>query len=130
MWNHPYQSILNYDGKQFDLIDQFKSLMLGKFRIVLKISNIQSNLYVNGTACVVRDKKFGPIKVFPNTKILVGTDFGSGGSNTYPNISFKEGYCIVEVITDRFPDLDLKTYGMDIEILEFEKLNVIKKVTE
>jgi len=89
---------------------------------VLKISKIRANLYVNGKPCLVRKSKFGAITVYPHCKILEGVDAGCGGSNNHPNISFKKGYAIVEIITTGFPHLELNLYNMDIEILELERV--------
>lgn len=122
IWSGKYDPILRHGGTKFPLINDLRNLLTGKFKIVLKLSNIIANLYVNGKPCLVRKSKFGPITVYPNVKILEGTDDGCGGSNNYPNISFKEGYCKVEIITNGFPHFELDTYRMNIEILEFEKL--------
>lgn len=122
IWAGSYDSLLRYGGDRFPLINELRNLLTGRFRLVLKLSNIRSNLYVNGKARLVRHGKFKPIWVYSGTKIIEGTDAGYGGSNTYPCLSFKEGYCIVEVIVEGFPTLDLNMYDMKIEIIDFEKL--------
>lgn len=122
LWAGKYEPLLKHGGNKFELINQLRDLLTGKFRIVLRLSKIKSNLYVNGKPCLVRKGKFKRITVYPNVKLLKGTDNGVGGSNAYPNISFKEGFCEVEVITNGFPHFELDTYTMDIEILEFERL--------
>lgn len=121
-WDGNYDPLLRYGGNKFKEINKLRDILTGRFRIVLKISEVMSNLYVNGKPCLVRKGKFKKISVYPNTKIIKGTDMGYGGSNSYPHISFKEGECTVEIITDGFPHLQLKTYQMKIEILEFERL--------
>lgn len=121
-WSGTYDPLLRFGGDEFPLINELRDLLTGKFKIVLKLSKIQNNLYINGKCCLVRKNKFQPITVYPNCKILEGTDLGVGGSNAYPCLSFKEGYCIVEVITDGFPHFQLQQYKMKIEILKFEKL--------
>ncbi len=122
LWSGDYAPLLKHGGDKFDKINELRKLLTGKFRIVLKLSDIQDNLYVNGKPCLVRKGKFKNITVYPNVKILEGTDNGCGGSNSYPTISFKEGFCKVEIITNGFPHFELNTYRMKIEILEFEKL--------
>lgn len=122
LWQGSYASILKNGGTKFQLINQLRELISGQFRIVLKISKIESNLYVNGKPVLVRKHKHDKITLYPNVKILEGTDANVGGSNNYPHISFKEGYCVVEIITNGFPQLELDTYKMNIEILELEKL--------
>lgn len=122
IWAGQYVSILK-NGDSFPYIKNIKESLSGRFRIVLKLTEIRSNLYVNGKPRLTRKSKFSPITVYKNTRIIEGTDAGIGGSNGYPNISFKEGYCIVEVITEGFPHMELDTYKMKIEILEFDKLN-------
>ncbi len=123
LWSGDYTPILKHGGNKFEIINELRNLLTGKFRMVLRLSKIQSNLYVSGKPCLVRKHKFKEITVYPNVKILEGTDAGVGGSNSYPCISFKEGYCVVEIITNGFPHLELKTYEMNIEILEFEKIS-------
>lgn len=122
MWTGDYTPILKFGGNKFPLINELREMLSGKFKLVLKISKIQSNLYVNGKPCLVRKKKTSPITVYPNCKIIEGIDAGSGGSNQYPTISFKGGTAIVEVITNGFPHLELKVYSMDIEILELTRV--------
>lgn len=122
MWTGDYTPILKFGGDKFPLINELREMLSGKFRLVLRISNIHANLYVNGKPCLVRKNKYSPITVYPNCKIIEGIDAGCGGSNAYPNISFKGGTAIVEVITDGFPHLELKHYRMNIEILNIEKI--------
>lgn len=122
LWSGDYTPILKYGGDKFPIINELRELLSGKFRLVLKISKIMDNLYVNGKPCLVRKNKQSPITIYRNCKILKGTDTGYGGSNKYPCISFKEGFAIVEIITDGFPHLEINHYRMDIEIIELTKL--------
>lgn len=123
MWSGDYMSILKHGGNKFPLINQLREMLSGKFRLVLKLSDIRSNLYVNGKPCLVRKRKNDPITVYPHCKIIEGVDAGSGGSVKYPNISFKGGTAIVEVITDGFPHLELNHYSIAIDIMELERIN-------
>lgn len=122
MWAGDYTPILKFGGDKFPLINQLREMLSGKFKLVVRISNIQSNLYVNGKPCLVRKRKCSPITVYPNCKIIEGEDLGYGGSNNYPNISFKGGSAVVEVITNGFPHLELNHYRMRIEILELSRV--------
>lgn len=122
LWSGDYTTLLKYGGDKFEEINKLRDLLTGKFRIVLKLSDIKNNLYINGKPCLVRREKFKSITVYPNTKILKGIDNGYGGSNSYPHISFKDGSCEVEVITDGFPHFEIDKYRMKIEILNFERL--------
>jgi hypothetical protein len=122
IWNGTYTDILKNGGNKFEEINKLRDLLSGKFRLMLKLTDIFGNLYVNGKPCLVRKNKHKPITVYPNVKILEGTDSGWGGSNKHPRICFKEGYCVVEVKTDGFPHMELDTYEMKIEILEFERI--------
>lgn len=122
MWTGDYTPILKFGGDKFPLINELREMLSGKFRLVIKISNIQSNLYVNGKPCLVRKRKGSPITVYPNCRIIEGEDLGYGGSNNYPNISFKGGSAVVEVITNGFPHLELNHYRMHIEILELSRV--------
>ena len=123
-WVGKYDPLLRHGGTDFPLINQLRDLLTGTFRIVLRISKIQDNLYINGKPCMVRRNKFDEIYVYPNCTIIKGTPTDSGGSNNHPRISFKEGEATVEVITKGFPHFELETYKMQIEILEFEKLEL------
>lgn len=120
LWNGDYTPILKHGGNKFPILNQLRKILSANYKIVLEISNIHSNLYVNGKPCLVRKSKFAPITVYPNCKILKGTNYGLGGSNSYPCITFKEGKATVEVITTGFPHLELKLYRMDIKILTLE----------
>lgn len=122
LWAGDYKSVLN-NGKGIPLVDELRELLSGTFIVKLKLTNIRSNLYVNGKACLTRKAKNSPIQVSSNVKVLEGEPAMSGGSNSYPHISFKEGYCVVEVTTHGFPHLDLKSYDLNVEILEIEKEN-------
>lgn len=122
LWAGKYEPILKHGGNKFALINELRDMLTGKFKLTLKISEIQANLYVNGKPCLVRKNKFSPITVYKNTKIIKGKDAGQGGSNNYPHISFKGGEAIVEIETVGFPHLELDTYRMKIEILSIEKL--------
>ena len=121
-WAGKYDPLLRFGGDKFELINELRNLVTGKFKIVLKLSNIQDNLYINGKPCLVRKRKFESITTYKNVKLLKGVDYGSGGSNSYPHISFKGGSCVVEVITNGFPHFELDTYKMKIEILHLNKL--------
>lgn len=122
IWAGSYDSILRYGGDKHPLINELREVLSGKFIIVLKLYEINSNLYVNGKPCLVRKRKQDKITVYPNCKIIEGTDLGYGGSNSYPHISFKEEYAVVEVTTNGFPNLELNTYNMKIEILDLRRL--------
>jgi hypothetical protein len=121
LWAGDYTPILKYSD-HIPLVQELKELLTGKFKLVLEISNIQSNLYVNGKPCLVRKKKKSPITVYPNCRIIEGDDLGYGGSISYPCISFKKGFAVVEIITNGFPHLELETYRMKVKILELIKL--------
>ena len=121
-WVGTYTDILKNGGDKFPILNTLRDLLSGKFRVVLKVTDARSNLYVNGKPCLVRKSKFEPITVYPNCRIIEGDDLGYGGSNSYPHIAFKKGYAIVEVFTNGFPHMELDRYDMKIEILELEKL--------
>lgn len=122
LWVGSYEDILKYGGTAFPPINELRALLSKSYRIRLKLSDIRANLYVNGKACLVRKGKFQPIIVYPGVKIIEGTDIGYGGSNSYPHIAFREGFCIVDVDTIGFPHLELKTYRMSIEIIDLKSL--------
>ena len=110
-WAGDYDNLLRNAGTDFPDINTVRDLLSAKYRMVLRLSEINGNFYVNGKPCLVRKRKNAAITVYPNCKILEGKPLKYGGSNSYPNISFENDYCIVEVITKGFPHFELKYYN-------------------
>lgn len=123
VWAGYYDDIFRLSGNRFECLNEIRALLSCKYKIVLKLSNIHDNLFINGKARLIRTSKFSPIKILNDTKIIKGTPLSFGGSNSSPHISFKENEVIVEVITQGFPNMEMRKYNLTIDILNLEKLN-------
>ncbi len=104
------------------VVNELKKLLEAKYTIVLKLKNTKHNLYINNMPCFVRNSKYAKIKISDNCKIIEGEDVGSGGTNTYPHISFIGGEAIVEVVTNGFPVITSLFYEYEYEILDICKI--------
>ena len=105
-----------------EVVNDLKKILEAKYRIVLKLKNIKHNLYINDMPCFVRNSKYAKIKIADNCKIIEGEDAGSGGTNTYPCLSFVGGVAIVEVITNGFPVITSLLYEFEYVILDIGKI--------
>ena len=121
-WAGYYDDIFRFGGDKFECLNIIRDLLSQRYRIVLKLTNIRDDLFVNGKARLIRNSKFAPVKVLNDTKIIKGTPLSWGGSNSHPHISFEEDEVIVEIITKGFPNMEMKRYNLNIEILELEKI--------
>ena len=121
-WAGYYDDIFRFGGDKFECLNVIRDLLSQRYRIVLKLTNIRDDLFVNGKARLIRNSKFAPVKVLNDTKIIKGTPLSWGGSNSHPHISFEEDEVIVEIITKGFPNMEMKRYNLNIEILELEKI--------
>lgn len=117
-----YREVIKYGNLESPLVKEFIDLMSGKFKIVLSLSNIKANIYVSGKKCITRSNKFKKVRIWEGCKILKGQALPSGGSNSWPHATFKNGTCVIEVTTDGFPRINTHNYEMDIEIISIEKI--------
>lgn len=110
-------------NNQHPIIEELKPLLLGKYRMIVKFIDQGYNnteIWVSKTLCY-RTNKFKPVSFTKGVKLIEGTPLPSGGSNSWPRPSFKEGYCILEFICHGFP-CTKDTNGWKTEIISMEKL--------
>lgn len=121
LWDGSYKTSIKHLSK-FDECKQFVDLINSKYRLKVKFSKINANIFVNDKMIVGRKKKNSHVLFGAGVKCLYGTPLSIGGSNAYPNPSFKEGYCIVEFICNGFPSFTSYSHQYEVEVLEFNKV--------
>jgi hypothetical protein len=121
LWDGNYKTSLKYlDG--FKEAEILKEAISGEFYMKVKFSEIRNNIYLNGKPIIYKPSK-GTFPGFINgCKLLSGTPEKFGGSNKYPHPVFKEGFCIVEIVSKGFPCFSEWEHQYKVQVLEFRKI--------
>jgi len=113
--------LLNHSHPIFDSI---KPVVFGKYWVRMKFKDGGYNngsIWCNGRWLCMRKKKTSPIVLNKNVKLVEGTPFAGGGSNQYPCPSFKEGYCILEFMSNGLPMTNWLS-GWKSELISLERI--------
>ena len=107
------------------VFDHIKPIVFGKYRVVMRFTDSGHNngsIWCNGRWLVCRTKKQYPIKLNKGVTLIAGTPLSSGGSNSYPCPSFKEGCCVIEFTSHGLPMTNWLN-GWKSELISIEPLN-------
>lgn len=105
------------------ILESIKPIIFGKYKVVMKFTNSHASgsIWINNQWKVSRRNKFGPVLFGKGVKLIEGTPLDGGGSNNYPIPSFKEGYCIIEFLSNGLPMT--RENGWKTELLTLEQLS-------
>lgn len=118
---NPAPFLLNNDHP---IIEALNKELFAQYKCIFKFKDRgynNSNIYIN-KPLAWRKNKFSKIEFNKGVKLIKGTPTESGGSNNHPRISFKEGFCILEFISDGIPCLSATSGWIIDEIILFEKI--------
>lgn len=122
-WSWTYESILDNWPQDNPCIMELRNILDHRYHMTLKVSEFGSYwVWINGVHTIRRMEKFWPVTFSDNCKLIFGTPTKVWWSIKYPTPGFEEWYCIIEVITDSFPHMDLDLYRNKIEILSLKKI--------
>lgn len=106
------------------LIEKLIPILFCQYKCVFKFIDKGYNnerIYVHKTLAY-RNKKGGKVQFAKGVKLIEGTPTDVGGSNAYPRVCFKEGYCVLEFICDGFPRTSYLN-GWKTEVISIEPTN-------
>lgn len=107
------------------IIEQLKLIVFATYKVKMKFIDGGYNneaIWCNSRWLCMRQKKTLPVIFNNGVTLIEGTPSTSGGSNKYPRVYFKEGYCILEFTSNGLPMTNYLS-GWKSEILELNPIN-------